>query len=408
MGLLDNLRNKARGARDKPGIKSNVNQAEVQAVARSYTDWTMSNSEAIYSAINRISSSVSTIPIHLYQNYHIAKDHPLERLMAYAPNEYMTPGTYKRTMEAIRNSEGTAYALIVPSEKKLDPFPQALDVLDPRKVTPFREKKSREIWYEIDMDGKTVFVHHSSMIVLNHISSNGIKGIRPLDVLKGTIDYNQRTKEYSLQQLEGIRSGMILNVPNTIQNKEKKDEMIRSFLDTYKESKGSVVLLDGGLTATPINSSPIDAKILDVERVSKGQVAAVYNIPPHMLGDFSNQKYTSPEHGMMEFQTFTIAPIMTQWEEEHNQKLLTPDMVFKEGLSFRADMSALLRGDTAAMSNRNQQAIRGGWAKVNEVRAGEFKPPVEGGDTLFISKDLVPMEMLLRLYENGKAGELDE
>lgn len=392
MGILASIkahrqaRRQAR-ARDEPG------QYDVRGVWRTRADYMMTNSEAIYAAVSRISNTIASLPIHLYRDREVMKEHPLEQLIAFRPNPSMTAFTFRQTMEANRNNEGNAYALIVPDAEGR---PLRLDVIDPIRVQPMREMESREMWYRISFDDSKVgWVHHSSMIVLKHMSANGEKGIRPVDVLRGTLDYDADIKHFSVKQLEGVSSAVILNVPGTGLSDERKKGLIKQFLKTYAESGGKVIVLEGGITATTMQQPAVDANVLNVERVTRNRVATVYNIPPHMLGDYSDTSYATAEQSMLEYLQMTINPIIEQWEEEFNTKLLTWDMI-KQGYSFRFDLVNLWRTDTLTMANRNQMAIRSGWLRPNEVRRQDHLPDDPAGDTLLISRDLVPLSEAIK------------
>lgn len=385
-------------SRDKPK-EDGVNYSTMRNVNRTRGDWMMTNSEAIYAAVSRISNTVAMIPMHLYKGREIQTSDPREILISRMPNATMNCFTFRQTLEAFRNTEGSAYALIVPNPSG-DGI-ASLDVLDAARVTPLRDAETREIWYQFTLDdGRTATVHSSSMIALHHMSANGERAIRPMDVLRGTLDYDRQIKEFSLNQLEGVNSGVVLNVPSTGLSPDKKREAINQFLSAYRESGGRLVVLEGGITATTLASSPVDAKVLDVERITKNRVATVYNIPPHMLGDYTDTSYSTAEQSKREFLDLTILPIVTQWEAEFNLKLLT----LKDcaaGYAFRCDMRAITRADVKTMSLMYQQAIRSSWLKPNEVRESEGYPDDPNGDELMGSRDLVPLRMLLT-GEEGK------
>lgn len=395
MGFIQTIRERRQArrmarARDEPGT---VSTRDLRSVWKTRADYTMTNSEAIYAAVSRIANTIASLPIHLYRDREIMINHPLEQLMAYRPSPCMTAFTFRQTMEANRNNEGNAYALIVPD---LEGRPERLDVIDPIRVQPYREMETREMWYRVAFDdGKVGWIHHSSMIVLKHMSANGEKGIRPIDVLRGTLEYDADMKHFSVKQLEGVSNAVVLNVPGTGLSEQKKKGMIKQFLDTYAESGGKVIVLEGGITATTMEQKPVDANVLSVERVTRNRVATVYNIPPHMLGDYSDTSYATAEQSMLEYLQMTINPIIEQWEEELNTKLLTWDMI-KEGYAFRFDLVNLWRTDTLTMANRNQMAIRSGWLRPNEVRRQDHLPDDPAGDTLLISRDLVPLSEAIK------------
>ena len=390
MGIISSIRARRQArARDEP----EVNGHSLRGVWRTRADYTMTNSEAIYAAVSRISNTIASLPIHLYRDREIQVEHPLEYLLAYRPSPCMTAFTFRQTMEANRNNEGNAYALMVPDEAGRT---VRLDVIDPTRVQPMREMETREMWYRVAFeDGMVGWVHHSSMIVLKHMSANGERGIRPIDVLRGTLDYDADIKRFSVKQLEGVSSAVILNVPGTGLSDDKKKKLIKQFLATYAESGGKVIVLEGGITATTMQQPAVDANVLNVERVTRNRVATVYNIPPHMLGDYSDTSYATAEQSMLEYLQMTINPIIEQWEEELNSKLLTWDML-KQGYSFRFDLVNLWRTDTLTMANRNQMAIRSGWLRPNEVRRQDHLPDDPAGDTLLISRDLVPLSEAIK------------
>lgn len=381
MGLFKRFRNESRN-REPPKL------TQMRGILRQRADFTLSGSEAIYAAVSRIANTIAELPIHLYRGQELQADHSLERLIAYAPSPCMTAFTFRQTMESNRNAEGNAYALIVPD---LEGRPAQLDVLDPAHVVPMRDADTRELWYQWLMaDGRPMTVHHSSMIVLRHMSANGEKGVRPIDVLRGTLGYDAKIKEFSSRQLEGVNSGVVLNVPGVGLNPEKKREVIRQFLDAYQDSGGSVVILEGGITATTLTQSPVDAQVLDVERITRNRVATVFNIPPHMLGDYSDTSYATAEQSMLEFLQMTINPIVEQWQDELNRKLLTWEMM-RDGYGFRFNLANLWRTDMKTMAERAQMGIRSGWLTPNDQRRQDGLPTMAEGDTLMVSRDLVPL-----------------
>ena len=377
-------------ARDEPVKFRRV--PDLRSINRPRADNTIQGNEAIYAAVSRIANTVASLPMHIYKNYSLAPDHPLERLLNLEPNPNFTAFGFRQTMEVLRNTEGNAYALRIPD--KLGGVLR-LDILNPTRVTPLRNPEDMSVWYRIQPESGEAMIAPGFMVInLRHMSANGERGIRPIDVLRKSLDYDAQVKALSLDQLDGVNHGIMLTVPNSGLNQEQKDELVDRFLDTYEKSGRSVVVLEGGLTATNFSNSPVDSQLLDVERITRNRVATVYNLPPHMLGDYTDTSFSTAEQQMQEFLQLTIIPIVEQWEEEFNRKLLTPQD-FAEGYRIRFDTSALTRADTLATAQKNQMAIRGGWLKPNEVRQSEYLPADEYGDHLMSSRDLLPMRIMV-------------
>ena len=395
-------------ARDKPGI---VRSRDLKMFTRPRADATITGNEAIYAAVSRIANTMASMPMHLYKGYEIQENHPLERLVSLEPHPNFSAFTWKQTMECFLNTEGTAYALQV-----LNNMGQLLrlDILNPTRVTPKKDEDGN-IWYAVQMDdGKIAYAPGFLILAIKHISANGIKGIRPIDVLRKSLDYDTQVKEMSLDQLEGVNHGVMLTVPNVGLSQAQKDEAVNRFLETYEKSGRSVVILEGGMTATNFSASAVDSQLLDVERITRNRVATVYNLPPHMLGDYTDSSPGNNEQQTLEYLTLTIGPKVEQWEEEFNRKVLTPEM-YAEGYRFRFDVTSLTRTDVKTTAERNQMAIRGGWRKPNEVRAELGLPPDPVGDLLMSSRDLIPLriavehpELLLRGQTGGDSEGKEE
>jgi len=388
-------------ARDKPGI---VRSRDLKMFTRPRADRTMEGNEAIYAAVSRISNTIASMPMHLYKGYKIQEDHPLERIVSLEPHPNFSAFSWKQTMEALKNTEGTAYALRV-----LNNMGQLLrlDILNPTRVTPKKDEDGN-IWYSVIMDdGREALAPGFLILCIKHMSANGIKGIRPIDVLRRSLDYDTQVKEMSLDQLEGVNHGVMLTVPNVGLSQAQKDEAVNRFLETYEKSGRSVVILEGGMTATNFSASAVDSQLLDVERITRNRVATVYNLPPHLLGDYSDAQPGSVEQQMMEFLQLTITPIVEQWEEEFNRKVLTPQE-YADGYRFRFDTASLTRADVKTTAERNQMAIRGGWRKPNEVRAELGLPPDPVGDLLMSSRDLIPLRIAVEHPELLLGGQTSE
>ena len=368
----------------------------LQSVNRPRADRTLEGNEAIYAAVSRISNTVASMPVHLYKGWEIQKGHPLERLISLEPHPSFSAFSWRQTMEVFRNTEGNAYALMIP-----DGLGQItrLDILNPGRVTPKRNPEDGNVWYEIQPEnGPAMLAPWFMVLNFKHLSGNGLKGIRPIDVLRRSLDYDAQVKELSLDQLDGVNQGMMLTVPSTGLSQEAKDEAVQRFLETYEKSGRSVVILEGGMTATNFSASKVDAQLLDVERITRNRVATVYNLPPHLLGDYTDTSFSTAEQQMQEFLQLTITPIVEQWEEELNRKMLSPED-YSAGYRFRFDTNSLARADMATTANRNQMAIRGGWRKPNEVRESEGLPPDPMGNELMSSRDLIPLRIAVETPE---------
>lgn len=370
-------------------------------------DYTLRNSELIFAAVSRISNAFSAMPVQLYKG---AKPvyNELNDLIAFSPNALMTSCQFFKTMEACRGTSGDCYALKVFGPG--DSVPR-LEVLDPTKVKPIIEKTSGELWWRIQPDeGPEMYAHDFYMIHVPFISTNGIGGISPVSVLFDTLKYSDNIQAFNVKQLEqGVNSAIVLEAPANL-GKDQKAAMVEDFMSTYRETSGNILLLESGVQAKTLNLSPVDSKLLEVEKITRSKVAMVYNIPPHLLGDYSQSGLGSQEQMMLEFLTLTMLPIVTAYEQELNRKLLLPGQR-KAGYHFKFDMDAILRADASTQAEVDYKAVRSGWKTVDEIRYSRNLPALPNGIGKYalVSQDLATLDytvndkakVLMRPLNNG-------
>lgn len=363
-------------------------------------DYTLQNSELIFSAVSRISNTLSSMPVQLYKGT-APQSNALNDLVNASPNPNMTACQFFKTMEACRCTYGNAYALKSVNERMET---ERLDILDPSRVTPIMEQASNELWYQIQPSmGEAYYIHNYYVLHIPFVSTNGYSGINPVSVLHDTLSYSTAIKKFSVDQLDkGVNASIVLEAPANI-GEDQKDKMISDMLDTYKNTGGDIVMLSDGVTARKLNLSPVDAKLFEVEKITRGKVAMVYNMPPHLLGDYSDTSYGSQEQEALEFHMLTMLPIVTAYEQEMNRKLLTQEQR-KRKYCFRLNMDVALRADASTMAEVNQKSVRGGWLTINEIRAQKGLPRARDGDVSLVSKDLVPLSYVVAHPETTYSG----
>ena len=353
-------------------------------------DYTLHNSELLFSAVSRISNALSSMPVQLYKGASPVAD-DLNDLVAFQPNPNMSASTFFKTMEACRCTSGNAYAMKVFGPRG---NLERLEILDPSRVTPILERDSGELWYRITPEQESsYYVHGFYMIHVPFISTNGYSGVNPVSVLQETMDYAANIQSFSVKQLEqGVNAAIVLEAPANL-GEHEKTQMVEEFMNTYRETSGNILLMESGVTAKTLNLSPVDSKLFEVEKITRSKVAMVYNLPPHLLGDYSDTSFTSQEQQMLEFLMLTMLPIVTAYEQEFDRKLLTR-LQRRRGLHFKFDMEAILRADAATQAEVDYKAVRSGWKTPDEIRFTRHLPPFPGGigAKALVSQDLATLE----------------
>lgn len=371
------------------------------------TFWGIDNSklatnENIFSVITRISNTMASLPLKLQKNHEVVSNDIID-LLVNEPNPNMNGYELINKMEVSRNETGNAYVLI---QRDIRSQPEALIPLDSTYVTPFINTDDGALWYQVQGENGTYYIHTMNMIHVKHITgASRWAGISPIDVLKNTIEYDKAVQEFSLSEMQKKESFILKYAANV--KPEIRERIIEDFKRFYAEN-GGILFQEPGVELNEIQRKYVASDTLASERITRSRVANVFNIPVSFLNDNEGASYGSNEQMMLQFVTMTLTPIVKQYEKEFNRKLLTKSDR-QAGMEFKFNLGGLLRGDTAARTAFYQMMMRTAGMKPNEVRALEDLPPDSSpmANQLWISGDLYPIDMdpTQRKSSSTKGGE---
>lgn len=164
---------------------------------------------------------------------------------------------------------------------------------------------------------------------------------------------------------------------------EQVDQLRGQFAERYQGVANShrPLLLTNGLKVQPITLNAADAQLLESRKFQIEDICRVFGVPPFMVGH--TEKTTSWGSGVesmgIGFVKYTLQGHLTAIEQEFNRKLFKTANNFAEFA-----VEGLLRADSTARSNYYRAALGGsggsGWMSVNEVRALENLPAIDGGE----------------------------
>ncbi|MBS4188644.1 phage portal protein [Bacillus sp. FJAT-49705] len=347
----------------------------------------LATNETIFSVISRLANTLSSLPIKLYKNYDLEMNKAADVIIN-NPNPNMTSFEAFNKVEVARNETGNGYAVIT---RDIRMQPDKFLPIDSSYVTPFINKDDGELWYQVLGDDGTYYIHNMNMFHVKHITgTNRWAGINPLNVLKNTLEYDKAVQEFSLSEMQKKDSFILTYAANV--DKDKRKEIVDDFRRFYSEN-GGILFREPGVTIDEIDRKYFSSDTLASERITRSRVANVFNVPVSFLNDSEGQGFSSNEQMMIQFVQMTLTPIVRQYEQEMNRKLLT-EADRKDGHYFKMNLGGLLRGDTNARTQFYQMMIRSSGMTPDEVRGLEDLPPKGGkASELWISGDMYPLEM---------------
>lgn len=358
----------------------------------SYKNNSLQTNEEIFSVVTRLANTVSSLPIHLYQNYDEVNN-GLSNLLNGESNPSMTSFSLINQLETSRNTDGNGYAFI---ERDNTGTPIRLWPIEPSTVVVKRNLDDNSIWYEVNSSEWHFMVYNTEMIHVRHITPlDGVVGISPIDVLKGPLDFQKAVEDFSLSEMNK-KDAYIIQYDRSVSD-EKRRAMIEDFRRMIKENGGAVVQ-EKGFTFDRFESRFQPGDLKTTESITRSRIANAFNVPLAFLNESTGTSTgTLSEQLMIQFVKMTLVPIVKQYEAEFNRKLLTQSQRAR-GMYFKFNVNGLLRGDTAARTNFYQMMIRNGIASPNDLRKLEDLPPVKDdtANQLWITGDLYPIDLAIQ------------
>ena len=356
---------------------------------------------AVYSCVRILAEAVAGLPLHLYRytdngSKEKAIEHPLYRLLHDEPNPEMTSFIFRETLMTHLLLWGNAYAQIVRNGKGevLGLYP-----LMPNKMSVDRDADGR-LWYTYTrstdeaptMKGSTVKLHPYDVLHIPGLGFDGLVGYSPIAMAKNAIGMGIACEEYGARFFaNGAAPGGVLEHPGTVKDPQKiRDSWNSVYRGTGNAHK--VAVLEEGMKYTPIGISPEQAQFLETRKFQINEIARIFRVPPHMVGDLEKSSFSNIEQQSLEFVKYTLEPWVIRWEQSIMRALLTEDE--KKTYFAKFNLEGLLRGDYQSRMNGYAIARQNGWMSANDIRELENLDRIsaeDGGDLYLINGNMLPL-----------------
>ncbi|SJZ93749.1 phage portal protein, HK97 family [Pilibacter termitis] len=350
---------------------------------------------AVYSCVRILAEAVAGLPLHFYQyqkggGKEKALEHPLYFLLHDEPNSEMTSFVFRETLMTHLLLWGNAYAQIIRNGKG---EVVALYPLQPERIQVHRDEQ-KEIYYLYTVEnGKQVKLPKTEVLHILGLGFDGLVGYSPIAMAKNAIGLAIATEEYGSKFFaNGANPGGVLEHPGTLKDPIRIRE---SWNATFGGSSNAakVAVLEEGMKYTPISISPEQAQFLETRKFQINEIARIFRVPPHMVGDLEKSSFSNIEQQSLEFVKYTLDPWVTRWEQAMTKALLTPDEKKEYFIKFNVD--GLLRGDYQSRMNGYATGRQNGWMSANDIRELENLDRIsdeEGGNLYLINGNMLPLK----------------
>ena len=342
----------------------------------------------VWACVRLLSQTISTLPIHVKERdgdrRRVRYDHPVSQLLG-KPSPKMNGVSLRSVLMASALLRGNAYAFITERDSKQ--YPTRLDFVLPQNVSLW--EGDDDVYYSIL--GSSVRIPSRDVVHIKGLSTNGLLGISPIRQHARLLDLSGNSLDFARSFYKnGCRTTGVFKTADKLSDVAYK-RLYSQLRDNYFGTKnvGKPLLLEGGLDYSAVTIPPEDAQFIATRLQSVDEIAAIYGVPPHMVGNQSHSTYSNNEQQNLELYNLTLRPWIVAFEAELNDKLFLERE--KSRLYVDIDAKGLLRADTAARTNFYREMYYIGAMNANEIRACEDLDGYEGGDVFYRQTNLEPV-----------------
>ena len=356
---------------------------------------------AVYACVRILAESIAGLPLHVYQykdkGKEMVTDHPLYPLLHDEPNPEMTSFIFRETLMGHLLLYGNAYAQII-----RDGYGRVkwLYPLLPDKMDVRRDDSGQLVYtytrYLDEFGGKRRFeevkLRPDQVLHIPGLGYDGLIGYSPIAMAKNAIGVSMAAEEFgSTFFANGATPSGLLEHPGVVKDPEK----LRQSWHAQFSGKNShnVAVLEEGMTYKPMSVPPNDAQFLETRKFQIDEIARIFRVPPHMVGDLEKSSFSNIEQQSLEFVKYTLNPWVIRWEQAMHKALLLPSEKQQYFIKFNVD--GLLRGDYQSRMNGYAVGRQNGWLSANDIREMENLNPIseeEGGNLYLINGNMTKLK----------------
>ena len=356
---------------------------------------------AVYACVRILAEGIAGLPLHLYKcgkngSREKVVDHPLYFLLHDEPNPEMTSFVFRETLMTHLLLWGNAYAQIIRDGRGVV---VALYPLMPDRMRVDRDENG-QIYYRYQLRADESHLEKPGTVDLSpkdvlHIPALGFDGLvrySPIAMARNSIGMAIACEDFGASFFRnGAAPSGVLEHPGVLKNPEKLRDAWEAQYGGSRNS-GRVAVLEEGMKFNPIAIPPEQAQFLETRKFQVDEIARIFHVPPHMIGDLERSTFSNIEQQSLEFVKYTLNPWVCRWEQVLTRSLLSPKEKREYSIKFNVD--GLLRGDYQSRMNGYAVGRQNGWMSANDIRELENMDKIseeQGGDLYLVNGNMIKM-----------------
>ena len=255
----------------------------------------------------------------------------------------------------------------------------------------------------------SIVLSQEEVLHIPGLGFDGLIGYSPIALAKNAVGMTLACEEYGASFFgNGANPGGVLEHPGILKDPGKvRDSWNAVYQGTRNAHK--VAVLEEGMSYKQIGIPPEEAQFLETRKFQINEIARLFRIPPHMVGDLEKSSFSNIEQQSLEFVKYTLDPWVVRFEQAFKKSLLLPEEKKTHFIKFNVD--GLLRGDYQSRMNGYAIGRQNGWLSTNDIRELEELnpiPPEEGGDLYLINGNMTKLKDAGGFMKDNHEGESHE
>lgn len=356
----------------------------------------------LYSVVSFLSSSVSQLPIKVYErraeDVRVRDRDSVAAKLLFKPNGDQTQSEFVKALciEYLLFGEALVWLLPDTSESgyQLRIIPSEW-IVERKCITNYATsvyKVRTQTGGIIEIDAKNIidFREYAPGLPASHQS--------PVSALKQTLIEQIQADKFrtSLWRSSGRMNAYISRPANvTPWNKETRDAWTDAFRKGWSaggSKSGSMPILEDGMEIKTYQFNSREAQFSEGKQLSREDVAAAYHVNPSLIWHTTTQTYASSKDNARALYAECLGPLLQMFQQRLNAFLLPKIGVDYNRYYVEFDLEEKLKGSFEERASIIQSAVGGPWMTRDEARALNNLPPLPDDEGKGV---IVPLNVLI-------------
>lgn len=308
------------------------------------------------------------------------------------PNHYQTRSDWMLHMMLSLLLEGNAYSVAVRDRRgavtTLHPVPA-------RGCTPHVVQGDGDVFYHFssydvatgDLESGVMVPQRDVLHLRLFCPTHPLIGMSPLVAAYLPMTSHEAINNQTAQFFTNMsRPDGLLTTPKPLPLQAAK-----RLQDAWKQrAAGGTPILDNDIKYQQLSMTAVDSEIVKLFNLTERQIANAFRVPLEFLNQGEQSTYSNAEQRQKHFISSTLSFYLEHLESAFDKFF---DLDPSQKIVFDLE-SGMMRPDFKERMDALSKGVTGGVLTPNEAREKENRPPVEGGNQVYMQRQNWPLDLL--------------